>query len=99
MARFEGRRNELTRVRAEVDALDGVVQLPVYSAALTAEVERLDGVNPIVYRMLTRVMHYRALFKHAQQRNPAGYTRFVASLARVPMTPAVETPTIQVASR
>ena len=39
------------------------------------------------------MMHYRALFKHYQQQDPAGFGAFLTSLRTVTVRPPVQTPT------
>jgi hypothetical protein len=94
-ARLTAMRSELELLDNQLTELEAIEDMPEYSRALTGHIRLLDGVNPVVYRTLTTVMHYRALFKHFQQRNPVGFSAFVDSLKRVPVEPAVTTPTIQ----
>lgn len=82
-------------LEAKLEALTEVEQMPEFSAALSKQIREQRGVNPIVYATVVKVMHYRALFKHFQGANPAGYATFVASLKGVPVLPAVTTPTVQ----
>lgn len=88
-------KSELENVRKQYEAMNEVEQMTAYSRQLSDEIRRLDGVNPVVYRALTNVMHYRALFKHYQKRDAAGFDQFLRSVANVAFQPAVETPTIQ----
>lgn len=83
------------KLDAEVEALSGVQQMPQYSAELSQLIRQQQGINPIVYATVTKVMHYRALFKHYQRNDPAAYEAFVNSLRNVAVSPGVTTPTIQ----
>jgi hypothetical protein len=89
---------ELDAIEAQLDELESIEQMPEYSRALTERIRALSGINPVVYQTLRTVMHYRALFKHYQAQNAHGFTAFVGSLARVPVSPSVATPTIQMAA-
>lgn len=82
-------------MKAELDRLQTIDEMPAYSDALSRTIRTLDGINPVVYRTLKTVMHYRALFKHYQGRNPPAYQAFVDSLKTVSVAPPVTTPTIQ----
>ncbi len=86
---------ELETIEAQFEELNAVEEMPEYSRALSDRIAELDGVNPIVYRNLVTVMHYRALFKHFQRRNRPGFTAFVNSLTTVALRPDVRTPTVQ----
>jgi hypothetical protein len=88
-------KSQLDTVTRQYETLTEVEQMTGYSQALSARIQQLGGVNPIVYRALTTMMHYRALFKHYQRRDSSGYAAFVRSLDRVAVWPAVETPTVQ----
>lgn len=86
---------ELNGVIRQYEELNDVAQMPDYSRALSQQIRSLDGINPVVYRALSTTMHYRALFKHYQKRDAAGFAAFVKSIERVAVEPRVETPTIQ----
>ncbi len=86
-------------LESRVEAISAVEQMPEYSAALSQLIRQQQGVNPIVYATVRKVMHYRALFKHFQATNPAGYKNFVASLSNVTVSPSVTTPTVQHATQ
>lgn len=88
-------KGELETIEKQLEELDDIVQMPVYSRELSQRIQELDGINPVVYQTLKTVMHYRALFKHFQKHNGAGFSAFVKSLHAVPVRPAVTTPTIQ----
>lgn len=82
-------------IESKMESLSAVEQMPEFSEALSQQIRRQQGVNPVVYATVQKVMHYRALFKHFQAADPAGYASFVASLRSVPVSPSVVTPTVQ----
>ena len=84
--------DELEALEKQLDALT-IEEMPEYSRALSLRIGQLDGVNPIVYSTVRNVMHYRALFKHYQQQDPAGFGAFLTSLRTVTVRPPVQTPT------
>ena len=87
--------NEIAGIRRQLSRLETIEGMPAYSQNLTAQIRRADGINPLVYGSVQTVMRYRALFKHYQARDRAGFAAFVESLHGVPVRPAVTTPTIQ----
>lgn len=86
------------QLKAEVEAASAVDQMPQYSARLSKLIASVDGINPLVYSAVTKVMHYRALFKHYQRRDAAGYEAFVKSVGGIEPSPKVVTPTVQQSS-
>jgi hypothetical protein len=56
--------------------------------------QRLDGVNPVVYASLVTTMRYTALLRHAREQDAANYDAFLESLESVRVSPQVQTPTI-----
>lgn len=76
-----------------------IVPLPNFSNRVSQKVRELDGINPIIYTTLKRVMHYSALFRHFQERNKEGYAVFLSSLKHVKVLPKTETPTVQYMER
>jgi hypothetical protein len=83
------------QLESEMDAVTAVDQMPEYSAQLSEKIASVGGVNPLVYAAVTKVMHYRSLFKHFQRRDAAAYSRFVQSIANVEPKPSTTTPTVQ----
>lgn len=64
------------------------------SNAISDKIAAEDGINPVVYASLKNVMYFRALFRHALERDPAGYQRFLRSLDAATLEPEVFTPTV-----
>jgi hypothetical protein len=83
------------RIEAAMDEINAVEQMPEYSLSLSSQIAAAGGINPLVYQALTNTMHYRALFKHFQRRQPSAYSAFVDSMKGVELSPNVFTPTIQ----
>lgn len=96
---LERRKNQIEalerQLEAEMESITAVEQMPEYSAQLSAKIAAVGGINPLVYATVTKVIHYRALFKHFQRRDAAAYGRFVQSVAAVEPAPRVVTPTVQ----
>lgn len=88
-------RAEIAAIEKQLEHLNAVEQMPEYSRALSQRIAELNGINPVVFRSVKAVMHYRALFKHFERQNPQGFAAFVKSLNGVRVAPAVTTPTIQ----
>jgi hypothetical protein len=93
--RLAALKRRIESLEKQLDELNAIEQMPEYSRALSRRINELDGINPVVYQSVRSVMHYRALFKHYQHQNPAGFAAFVKSLGSVTVRPAVTTPTIQ----
>lgn len=70
--------------------------MPELSAAISSQMPKLDGINPVVYQALLTTMRYAAFFRHFKQQDAPSYEQFVASLADVAIKPPVETPAVMV---
>jgi hypothetical protein len=68
--------------------------MPAYSLALSAEIQRLGGINPAVYDSLIALMRYSAFFRQVQATNPAAFTSLLEALEGVQPQPLLETPTV-----
>lgn len=72
-----------------------VVTLTEFSKLVSDKIDSLNGINPDVFNLLEKVMHYSALFRHFKNNYPSKYNKFLLSIKNVDILPRVETPTIQ----
>ena len=68
--------------------------MPQYSLALTAEIRRQRGVNPMVYDALLMLMRYSAFFRQFKTADPQRYAEFIQAVSQIAPTPPVNTPTV-----
>jgi hypothetical protein len=87
-ANFQKIRQEIAAMyKSARPALDkiSVIQMPKYSSALSAEIRKQGGVNPVVFETLQKSVQVAALLRAAKASNPEAYQRYVSSLATVPL--------------
>ena len=82
----------LVDLRAGMEA-NQLEYMEAYSDALSSEQKLLRAINPAVWDSGTTVMRYAAFFRYVKQKDPAGWARFLATVATIPVNPKVRTPT------
>jgi hypothetical protein len=78
---------------------DAVIAMPSISKRISAQVRDLGGINPAVYSALKNMMRFSGLFRAYKNSNKRDYSRFVASLSRIPKNrlengSVIRTPTV-----
>ncbi len=67
--------------------------MPDLTARVQADEAMVRALNPLVWNAVQNTSRYAALFRLARTDDPAAWRAFTASLANVPLVPAVRTPT------
>ena len=53
-----------------------------------------EGINPTVYSLLQKVMHYRAFFVSYKREKPDEFSNLLKQVALISIEPSVVTPTV-----
>jgi hypothetical protein len=75
-------------------AMHEPIYLKEYSERLSADPERLRGMNPAVWDATTNTMRYAAFFRYCKSYFPDRWNDLLKEIAGTPVEPKVATPTV-----